>query len=60
MQESFAAQLIVLSGYLERSETGFGGGFVTLFWHILCLFGWIFFKFIVPLINTARLNLRST
>lgn len=36
MQEHFPAQLIVPSGYLERSETGFGGGFITFFWHYVC------------------------
>lgn len=38
MQENFAAQLIVPSGYLRRSETGFGGGFVALFWHFVLWF----------------------
>lgn len=44
MQENFAAQLIVPSGYLRRSETGFGGGFVALFWHFVCLVVCFFFN----------------
>lgn len=39
MQENFTAQLIVPSGYLESTETGFDGVFLSLFfWGFLFVF----------------------
>lgn len=40
MLENFTAQLIVPSGYLESTEAGFGGVFLSLFWRG-CLFGFL-------------------